>query len=73
MIISHIKHSVEDVLAQEEEHPHSQSIQKMSPFNTSSLLQAMGQRLCKAVFVSKRCGGENALILICEDGHESSP
>jgi hypothetical protein len=32
MIISHIKYSVEDVFAQAEGHPHSQSIQKMSLF-----------------------------------------
>lgn len=31
MIISHLKHSVEDVLAQAEGHPHSQSVQKTSP------------------------------------------
>jgi hypothetical protein len=31
MIISHIKHSVEDVLAQAKGHPHSQSMQKTSP------------------------------------------
>jgi hypothetical protein len=30
MIISHLKHSVEDVLAQAEGHPHSQSIKKTS-------------------------------------------
>jgi hypothetical protein len=31
MIISHLKHNVEDVLAQAEGHPHNQSIQETSP------------------------------------------
>jgi hypothetical protein len=31
MIISHLKHNVEDMLAQAKGHPHNQIIQEMSP------------------------------------------
>jgi hypothetical protein len=59
MIISHIKHSVGDVLAQAEGYPHSQCIQKA------------GERLCKTIFASSRCGGEDALILMCKCARSS--
>jgi hypothetical protein len=45
MIISHIKHSVEDVLPQAKGHPHSQSIQKMSPLQYKLTPMSCGPKI----------------------------
>jgi hypothetical protein len=45
MIISHLKHNVEVVLAQVEGHPHNQSIQKKSPIQYKLTPMSCGPKI----------------------------
>jgi hypothetical protein len=45
VIISHLKHTVEDMLAQAKSHPHRQSIQKLSPLQNKLTPTYFGQQI----------------------------
>jgi len=63
MLVSHLQHQIEDVLKQKGILIQG-SYKNWALFKTSSLLRAMGHRLCSIIFASSRCREEKAPILM---------
>jgi hypothetical protein len=59
MLISHLEHSEDNVLAKAEGYPRNLALLKMR-----ALRRAIGHRLCSTIFARRRCGEENKPILI---------